>query len=128
MKRGIAVLVILASLCLPSFAASGNYSNVQQALTTSAQVKTVLGNFYGYAIYNPNASAVWVTYYNQTTVPTIGSTTNLIFEVGIPAGSTINVSFDDGIVFSSGLYVAVATSATGSTAPSTGVTITTTYR
>lgn len=128
MRKLLLYGLLTLGLCVPSFAASGNYSSVQQALTTSAQIKTVLGNLYGYAIYNPNASAVWVMYYNQTTAPTIGSTTNLIFEVGIPAGTTINLSSTDGIVFSSGLYVAVATTATGSTAPGTGVTITTIYR
>lgn len=129
MRRLLVALVVCMMLFVtPVWAASGNYTNVQQALTTSAQVKSTSGNIYGYAIYNPNAAATWVMYYNTTTAPTIGSTTNLVFEFAVPNASTVNVEFSQGIQFSSGLYVAVATTANGSSAPSTGLTITTVYR
>jgi hypothetical protein len=68
-------------------------------------------------------------YYNTATTPgTIGSTTNLILEIMIPAGASTSVGFENGIAFSSGIAVAVATTATGNTAPATGLTITTIYK
>lgn len=107
--------------------ATGNVTNVQQALTTSAQVKTVPGQFYGYAIYNPNASAVYVSFYNSVAAPTIGSATNLLFQFAVPPTNQVSIEFADGIDFNAGLWVAVATTATGSTAPASGLTITTVY-
>lgn len=121
------VLVFL--LCaVPAFATTGDWTNVQQALTGSAVVKTIPGGLFGYAVYNPNASAVWVEWYNTKTAPALGSATNLLFQTAVPAGATVQVQFSNGIDFSTGLYVGVATTATGSTAPATGVTITTVYR
>jgi hypothetical protein len=105
----------------------GLLSNVQQALTTSAQIKASTGQKYGYLITNPNAVTVYVFYYNTTSAPTIGSTTNLVDQIGIPAGSAANLMHTIGLAFSTGIYVAVSTSATSSAAPSTGLTITTYY-
>ena len=129
MKKSI--LAVLIALCLPTataWATTGENTNVQQALTTSALVKPINAEFFGYAVYNPNAAAVWVSWYNTKTAPTIGSTTNLLFQVAVPAGATLNIEFTNGIDFNTGLYVAVATTATGSTAPATGLTITTVYK
>lgn len=111
-------------------ATSGGLStNVQQALTTSAQVKSTAGQLYGYKIGNTNASTVcYVFFYNTTSAPTIGSTTNLIDQLMIPGGSAAVWSDSNGIAFSSGIYVAVSTSATGSSAPGTGLVITSLYK
>jgi hypothetical protein len=46
----------------------------------------------------------------------------------IPAGATANMEWSNGIAFSSGIAVAVATTATGSTAPSIGLVITSLYK
>lgn len=128
MKKIFASLLLLTICACSVFADAGFYTNVQQAMTTDAQVKAIPGQYYGSKIYNPNASAVWVEYYNTTTAPTIGSTTNLLIEFAVPATSSVMTTDDNGVAFSSGLYVAVATTATGSTAPGTGLTITTVYR
>jgi hypothetical protein len=106
----------------------GTSTNVQQALTTKVNIKAAAGQLYGYALTNTNASTVYVFYYNTATTPaTIGSATNLLFQIGIPAGASANVSFDNGIAFSTGIAVAVSTSATTSVAPTNGLVITTLY-
>jgi hypothetical protein len=105
----------------------GTSTSVQQAITTSAQVKSSAGQIYGYRITNTNTSTVYVFWYNTTSAPTIGSTTNLIDQMGIPAGASANDTFSCGIACSSGIYVAVSTSPTGSAAPSTGLTVSTLY-
>lgn len=111
-------------------ATSGGCSTaVSQALTSSVNVKASAGQLYGYTIYNPNAGTVYIFWYNTTTTPgTIGSTTNLIYQIGIATGSAAHISLDNGIAFSSGIAVAVSTSATSSAAPGTGLVITTLYK
>lgn len=139
MRRVLAISLAIALLWASSWAQQpstlvpntsfGTSTNVQQALTSSAQVKASAGQLYGYAIGNPNAStAVYVFFYNTTSAPTIGSTTNLQYEIMIPGGGAANVFFDSGIAFSSGIYVAVSTSATSSAAPGTGLVITSIYQ
>lgn len=103
-------------------------TSVAQGLTSSASVKGSPGQLYGYAIYNSNASAVYVFWYNTTSGPTVGSSTNLGYEIGIPAGAAANVAFPQGIPFSTGIYVAVSTGATGATGPGSPVTITSVYK
>src|ERR1700690_819544 len=109
-------------------ATSGGVStNVQQSLTSSALVKGSAGQKYGYEVYNPNASAVYVFFYNTTSAPTIGSTTNLLTQMGIPSLSGAIFNHTIGIPFSTGIYVAVSTSPTSAAAPGSGLTITTLY-
>jgi hypothetical protein len=107
----------------------GCYTNCQQALTTSANVKASAGQIYGYTVSNPNASGYYVMWYNLASAPaTIGQTSGLILgPILIPAGGTANVSFPQGIACGTGIEVSVATTATGSTAPGTGFSITTLY-
>lgn len=125
---GTAPTNALGAMLFPA-TTGGCSSAVSQALTTTINVKSTAGQLYGYMVSNTNAAVVYLMYYNTTTTPgTIGSTTNLLMEIGIPAGSAANVSFDNGIAFSSGIAVAVATTATGNTAPGTGLTITTIYK
>jgi hypothetical protein len=108
---------------------SGGYStNVQQALTTFTNVKNAAGQFYGFDWYNTTAATAYVFIYNTTGTPTIGSTTNLIYQKGIPAGAGSNVEFSLGIPCSAGITIAVSTSATSSTAPSPGLVLTTLYK
>ena len=122
---------LLGSVNIAPATSGGCSTAVSQALTTTINVKASAGQLYGYTLSNPNASVVYVTFYNTATTPgTIGATTNLVLEIMIPAGSTANVSFPDSaaIAFSSGIAIAVATTATGNTAPATGITTTTIYK
>jgi hypothetical protein len=103
-------------------------SAVSQALTTSVNIKSSAGTVYGFDYFNPNAVPVYVFLYNTTTTPgTIGATTVLLFQKGLPAGAGSNVSFPNGLAFSTGIAIAVSTSPTSSAAPSTGLVLTTLY-
>jgi hypothetical protein len=111
------------------FTSGGLTTAISQALTTTINVKATPGQIYGYAYSNPNATVAYVEYYNTATTPgTIGATTNLVYEMMIPAGAAANVALPIGIVCSAGIAVAVATTATGAVAPGTGLTITTFYK
>jgi hypothetical protein len=106
----------------------GCLSNVQQALTTSVNIKGTAGQVYGFDWFNPNAVTVYVFIYNTTTTPgTIGATTVLLYQKGLPAGAGSNEFFNIGLAFSTGIAIAVSTSPTSSAAPSTGLVLTTLY-
>jgi hypothetical protein len=126
---GTEVMAVNAVL-LPFVASGAGLSTaVSQALTTTINVKASAGQLYGYAYSNPNSAVAYVEFYNTATTPgTIGSTTNLIYEMMIPAGAAANIALPIPIYCSAGIAVAVATTATGSTAPTTGLTITTFYK
>jgi len=118
----------LNTTCQPT-TTGGCSTSVQQALTTTINIKASAGQMYGYTISNPNNTVAYVEYYNTATTPgTIGSTTNLIMELMIPGGATANMEWSNGIPCSSGIAVAVATTATGNAAPGIGLTITTLYK
>lgn len=105
----------------------GVSTHVEQALTTEAEVKASPGQFYGFDWFNPNAVPVYVFIYNTTSAPSIGSTANLIYQKGIPAGAGSNQEFKLGIPCSTGIFIAVSTSPTSAAAPGTGLILTTLY-
>ena len=101
---------------------SGGVSTTYQngALTnTAVSVKSSAGNLYDYTIYNPNASAVCVEFFNTSSV-TLGSTTPL-WHVTIPATSRAADVFQVPKSFNTAIYVAAVTAYNGSTAPGTAL-------
>ena len=105
-------------------------NNSNTALTnTVVQVKGSAANFGGYFIYNSNASATTVQVFDAATAGavTLGTTRpDLILE--IPATSGANVEFANGVNFASGIQIAATTTASGSTAPSSGLDVTILYK
>src|SRR5438045_9387111 len=95
------------------------------AQTTMVQiVKPDEGALTGYYVYNPNSSVAYVQFFDvasgtavtlNTTVPT--------FSIGIPATAAANLFDGTGIRFANGLKLACTTTATGLTAPSTGLAV-----
>lgn len=114
-----------AGTATPNGLLVGNFTSgdTYTALTATAQViKASAGNFYGYYIYNPNASATYVLIYNIAAASvTVGtSTATLVF--CIPATSAANLSLSVPIPFSNaGWSIATATTGGGNTAPSTAL-------
>jgi len=90
------------------------------ALTSTAQViKASAGLLYGYYIYNPNAVASFVQFYNTAAASVTVGTTNPLFMLTIPASSAANLLNDIGITFSNAGWSWAATSSAGGTgAPS----------
>jgi hypothetical protein len=110
-------------------AISGGWSSiVAQALSNVAvTVKSTAGQLGGYSIFNPNSATEYVFFYN-TASSTIGSTSNLLYQIGIPGGAAANVEFGKGIAFSTCIYVAASSSPTSSVAPTAGLIVTTLYK
>ena len=107
---------------------SGGLSvNLQTALKSTAQsVKASAGQIYGYTIFNPNAAVVYVSWYDASSTPTVG--TSMLFAIGIPAGAAANVSFDLGVAVVNKIYVGASTAISSAADPTTGVVVTTIYK
>lgn len=103
--------------------ANFNTGDTFTALTNSAQViKATAGNFYGYYIYNPNATATYVMLYNVAAASVTVGTTTPAMVFCIPATSGANLSLAYPIPFTNaGWSIAAATTGGGNTAPATAL-------
>lgn len=101
-------------------ASVSGYRNV--ALLAAPQaIKTSAGRVLNYHIANPNTSWVYLHLYNAAVAGTTVGTTVPLISLGIPANSVLDGAWMVSYNFSTAITVAVTTTATGNTAPATGV-------
>jgi hypothetical protein len=81
---------------------------VSAATTNATNIKASAGTVNGWYIYNSNANARKINFYNSNTTPVLGTTT-ISYSVVIPGLAATNVSFPDGINFSSGIGISTVT-------------------
>ena len=92
------------------------------ALTNTAQqVKATTGTVGGWYIYNPNATATYVNFYNSTSAGVTVGTTNQQMVICVPATAGANVEFGNGITFATAISISATTTGGGNTAPSTAL-------
>jgi len=92
------------------------------ALTSTAQaIKASPGTLDGYYIYNPNATAQFVQFYNTASGGVTVGTTNPLLMLTIPAASAANLSFVKGVLFSTAMSWAATSTAGGNGAPATAL-------
>lgn len=97
--------------------ATGSIGNTKTDIGTANTPTSV----YGWYIFNPNTSAVYVQFFNtQASGVTLG-TTAPVYSFGIPAGGGANVVNPLPVKHSTALCIAVTTTRNGSTAPSSNV-------
>jgi hypothetical protein len=84
---------------------------VSAAATNATNIKASAGKVTGWYIYNSNASARKVNFYNANTTPVLGTTT-LHSAIIIPGLAAANVSFPNGIDFGTGIGIATVTELT----------------
>lgn len=115
---GTANLRMQASgLIFPQTGESGGatpYSVLWPANTTGVNIKSTPGVVYGWSITNNNAAARYVKLYNKASAPTTGTDTPYIRLLipGAGAGAGNNFSIPGGIVFPTGIGIAVTTGVT----------------
>lgn len=107
---------------LASVTGSTPYSNT--ALSNTKQtVKSSSGRLYGYHLFNPNTSSIFVQFFDALAASVIVGTTTPTFVLTIPANATSPATLDTQLTvpisFGTGIVVAATTTATGSTAPTT---------
>lgn len=92
------------------------------ALTNTAQqVKATVGTVGGWYIYNPNATATYVNFYNATSASVTVGTTNQQMVICIPATAGANVEFGNGITFATAISISATTTGGGNSAPATAL-------
>lgn len=89
------------------------------ASTTPLTVKTTAARLYSYFIQNPSVEAVWVHFYNAVVGSVTVGTTVPLWSVWIPAGGAVDMEADTPKSFGTALSVAVTTTLSGTTAPTT---------
>lgn len=90
------------------------------ATAGGVSIKASAGQLGGYIIYNPNASVAYVQVFDANAAITLGTTRPDVL-IPIPPSSGANIEFGKGVAFASGIRVAATTTASGSTAPGTGL-------
>jgi len=83
---------------------------VSAATTNLTNIKASAGKVTGWYIYNSNASARKVAFHNTAGTPTAGS--GVVSAIVIPGLAAANVSFPDGIDFSTGIAISTVTDLT----------------
>jgi hypothetical protein len=127
-------LALIAALLLAFPAHASNIqSNVYSApggtanaLLTNSAVSVVSGqhNLQTIILYNPNASVEYIQLFDALAANVTVGTTVPKMVVPIPASSTIDLPIENSaqITFFTGIVVAATTTATGASAPGTGIT------
>jgi uncharacterized membrane protein YqgA involved in biofilm formation len=121
MKR-LSLSLLLFALLAAGLTAYPVFTN--SALTSTTAVQSTTTDLYGWYIYNPNASACSLDFFNATTSNVTLGTTVPKLSLVIPATSGANLIFPNSIAhFQTALSVAAVTAAGGSSTCSTGMTV-----
>jgi hypothetical protein len=93
--------------------------------TVVAVKSSAVGTLYGLSAYNPNASVSYVQSFDVATAGAVTLGTTVPNESWpIPANGWYDVPINDlGLLRANGIQLAATTTATGSTAPGTGLTV-----
>jgi hypothetical protein len=94
---------------------------LENGLSTTVQtVKGSAGELGAYYCWNPNGAVAYIQIFDTGGTVTLGSTAPK-WSIGIPPTSAANLELANGMNFASAIKVAATTTATGSSAPSTGI-------
>ena len=104
------------ALLAPGTASTNALTTVPGAALGLKNVKSTAGNLYGFTVVNPNASVIYIQFYNNAGAPTRG--TSVIFSVPVAPSQTVYFppSTFPLANFSTGIAAAAATTYSGSTA------------
>jgi hypothetical protein len=80
---------------------------VSAATTNATNIKASAGTVNGWYIYNSNANARKVAFHNTAGTPTAGA--SIFYSIVIPGLAATNVSFPDGLAFSTGIAITTVT-------------------
>ncbi len=104
---------------IPTTSSSVALSSVAISTSTTQSIKSSAGNLYGVSWANIQAATVWLQFYNSSS-PTCG--TSVVFSLAVPASGTLNIPPGSKALhnFSTAIGFCCGTTATGSTACTTG--------
>ncbi len=91
-------------------------------VATKVAVKASAGNLYGYHIYNPNSAVIYVQMFNVASASVTLGTTPPTMVLAVPAGGWADATpSGPPITFNTAITIAATTTASGLTAPTTGL-------
>jgi len=96
------------------------YSNTALSSTKQA-VNASAGQLYGYHIYNPNTTVIYIQLFNLASVSVTVGTTAPTAVLAVPAGGWADAPPATPIAFGTALTIAATTTSTGSGTPSTAL-------
>jgi hypothetical protein len=114
----------------PTPSTTGGWSKITALAqtTTKKAVKASAGTFGGYYAFNPNTAATYIQVFDVASASvTLGSTApDMVFCIpgNASGGAAANLEFTNGVNMATAITLACTTTATGSTAPSTGLDLT----
>jgi hypothetical protein len=105
---------------IPTTSSAVALSSAAISASTTQNVKASAGNLYGVSWANTQAATVWLQFYNTASTPTCG--TSVVFSLAVPSSGTLNIPPGAMALhnFSTGIGFCCGTTATGSTACTTG--------
>lgn len=103
------------------------YYKADLAATVSA-IKAGLGYVFGFSIYNPNTSAIYVQVFDALSADVTLGTTAAKCVIGIPASSGVSMSLTKPLEMAKGISAAATTTPGGATGPTSGVVVNVFYR
>lgn len=110
---------------VPTTSANQACSVTGQSALTVVNVKNAAGNVFGVSIANPNASTIFLQFYNSASTPSLG--TSVVWWLAIGANFSGTLVLPYAINFTTGIGIGAATTATGGTAPGTAPSVTVFY-
>jgi hypothetical protein len=114
----------------PTPSTTGGWSKITALAqtTTKKAVKASAGTFGGYFAFNPNTAATYIQVFDVASASvTLGTTApDMVFCIpgNASGGAAANLEFTNGVNMATAITLACTTTATGSTAPSTGLDLT----
>jgi len=113
---------IPAALVASPIGGSGTFELVSDATTNATVVKPNPGRLNGFLLYNTNAAARYVKFYDTNTTPTAGTKPKLAILVpGGSAGAGNNIATDLGIQFNAGIAFVTVTGTADSDTTAVGL-------
>ena len=88
---------------------------------TDVAVKASGGRVYGFHFFNPNTTDAYVQFYNALIADVVVGTTTPDITFWVPASSALDHSYNPPLSFGVAITIAATTTASGGTAPSSGL-------
>lgn len=96
-------------------------SRQASVLATGISIKSSAGRVHYFDVYNPNAGVVFLHFYNTASASVVAGTTTPVWSVPILPNSQRSDWLPNSFSFGTAISITATTTATGGTAPATGI-------
>lgn len=111
-----------------TYHALGPVGDVGVVSTTVRSIKTSQAKLYGWVVHNPNGAVSWLQVFDRPSTQVMLGTTPPALTVKVGADGSVVQEQVNPVNMSAGLSIAATTTETGSTAPTTGLSVSVLYK